>query len=166
MKIASVAAVETKERQYLEKVHVLLDDDLLPGRALDAFKCARVELETPDKLEELIAHAGVFFHAKRQSVVAPRSMHVHGDPRVAEAGYIVKMDGRTVLADLGEGACCGGHVGFRENLLVDAKHLPFLLEDGQEFAKVLVGATHHCLAFSDVSGRAQRGDLSLPAGQY
>ena len=119
----------------------------MPGRALDAFKCARIELETPDKLEELIAHAGVFFHAKREGVVAPRSMHIHGDPRIGEACNIVKMDGRTVLADLGQGAGRGGHVRFSENLVVDAKHLPFLLENGQEFAKVLVGATHHCLVF-------------------
>jgi hypothetical protein len=30
---------------------------------------------------------------------------------------------------------------------MDAKHLPLLLEDGQEFAKILVGGTHHCLVF-------------------
>ena len=40
--VASVAAVETKERQYLEKIHILLDDNFLPWRALDAFKCARI----------------------------------------------------------------------------------------------------------------------------
>ena len=119
-------------------------------------------METPDKLEELIAHAGVFFHAKREGVVAPRPMYIHGHPGVGEACNIVKMDGRTVFTDLGEGAGRSGYIWFSQNLVMDAKHLPFLLEDGQEFAKILVGATHHCLAFN-VLGRAQCGDLPLPA---
>jgi len=104
-------------------------------------------LETPDKLKELVAHAGVFVHAKRQGVVAPRPMYIHGHPGVGEARYIVKMDGRAVFTDLGEGAGCSGYIWLRQNLVMDAKHLPLLLEDGQEFAKILVGGTHHCLVF-------------------
>ena len=55
-------------------------------------------------------------------------MYIHGDPGVGEARYIVKMDGRTVFADLGEGAGCSGYIWLRQNLIMDAKHLPFLLE--------------------------------------
>ena len=163
--VAAVAAVETKERQYLVEIDVLLDDDFLPGRASSTrSSCARIELETPDELKELVAHAGVLVHAKRKGMVAPGAMYVHGHPGAGEARDLVEMDrgaclprsrvsAQAAAAMSGSGSTCSwmriicrsparARTGIREDPCKRHASLP---------------------RFLIVSGRAQRGDLPLPA---
>src|SRR5690242_14023072 len=70
-KIAAVAAIETKERKKLIEIHILVDDDFLPGRVFDALQRARIKLETPHEFEKLVPHAGVLVHTERESMIGP-----------------------------------------------------------------------------------------------
>src|SRR5207245_4008037 len=73
---AAVTAVEAEQRQQREKVHVFIDDNVLPGRAVAVLHFPRELLVAADELEELLVQRGVLLHAENKREVWPRAMHV------------------------------------------------------------------------------------------
>jgi hypothetical protein len=121
-----VAPVEAEERQDLEQVDVLVDDDLLERRRLYPLDVARIFLVALDEGEELIAGRRILGQAERQCVVRPGAVRIHDDALIGEAGDVLELDRGTCLAELGQRACRRREVGLEPDLIRDTQQLSFL----------------------------------------
>ncbi len=121
-----VAAVEAEERQNLEQVDVLVDDDLLERRRLHALDLAGIFLIALDEGEELIARRSVLGQAERQGVVRPGAVRVHDDALVGEAGNVSNWIAGLVSPSWVSAHAAAARSGSSLDLIDDTQQLSFL----------------------------------------
>ena len=131
---AAVAVVEPDQREHLEDVDVVAvyGCSRAHGGSSRHTGFDREVRPAADELVDLVLDAGVLRQAQGESVVGPRSVHVHRDPRVGESGDVVEIQRGGVIAQPGRGVRGGGDIRFGHHFVGDPQKLSLLVESCQE----------------------------------